>query len=41
MIDVTTKADSPADTRVVPFFEGDTLEGAAGELSEALSLIHI
>ena len=34
-IEVTTKADSPADTRVVPFFEGDTLEGAAAALAES------
>jgi leucyl aminopeptidase len=35
MIAVTTKADDPADTRVVPFFEGDTLEGAAAALAES------
>ena len=35
MIDVTTKADAPADTRVVPFFEGDTLDGRRRALAES------
>ncbi len=34
-IEVTTKAKEPADTRVVPFFEGDELEGAAAALAES------
>jgi leucyl aminopeptidase len=34
-MNVTTKADAPADTRVVPFFEGDTLDGAAAALAES------
>jgi leucyl aminopeptidase len=35
MIAVTTNADAPADTRVVPYFEGDTLDGAAAALAES------
>ena len=34
-IDVTTKAAEPADTRVVPFFEGDTLDGPLQALADS------
>ena len=35
MIEVTTDAEAPADTRVVPFFEGDTLDGPLVALADS------